>query len=181
MRDVIKAKRARLSSCLAALGVCCTCLPALAAGLGDDETSPWLEADVSLPPSSKPVRPIRLDMGNVADNTFAVDAATIVVGKDGVIRFTTIVSSPNGATTITFEGIRCDSRERRKYAYGRADGTWSPARNARWTKIEARTINAYDNLLFREFFCPIGVIVRDAAEAVMALERGGHPATKQTN
>lgn len=151
----------------------------LATGAGNDfeEPPPWVEVETALPAVSTPLRPIRIDLGPAAENTFAVDAPSIAVGTDGVIRFTMVVTSPRGAVTVTHEGIRCDSRERRVYAYGRPDGSWSRARNARWARIEPQAINAYANLLNREFFCPGGIVVRNAAEAVMALERGGHPDT----
>lgn len=149
------------------------------AAADDDLPTAWAEAEMTFPASSSPGKVIELDMGPGAENSFAVDRDSISVGKDGVIRFTMLVRSPSGARTVSHEGIRCATMERRFYAYGREDGRWSRARNERWSRIEPRAINAYALSLYREFFCPGGSIVRDVAEAVMALERGGHPSLIQ--
>jgi hypothetical protein len=148
------------------------------AASGDEEVASWAEAKVVLPITSRPVRPIVIDMGPTATNTFSVDAASVVFGSDRVLRFLLQVSSPQGATTVSFEGIRCETREQRRYAYGRADGSWTAARNERWLSIEPRAHNAYAYVLYREFFCPNGIAVRDSAEAIAILERGG-AATKR--
>lgn len=150
------------------------------ASVEDDEpVKAWVESEIGLPVSSTPKRLVNLDLGPNAENRFAVDRESIVVGKDGVIRYMMVVRSPTGATTISYEGIRCETRERRFYAYGRADGQWSRARNESWQRIEPRAINAYALVLYRDYFCPTGILVRDANEAAMALEKGGHPSLTQ--
>jgi hypothetical protein len=59
-----------------------------------------------------------------------------------VVRYTVVVKSPAGAETVSFEGMRCESGERKLYAFGRADGQgggeWSRNRYARWDVIKGR-------------------------------------------
>lgn len=137
------------------------------------DTVAWVESEVVLPSFVTPVKPIRIDLGPTADNFFSVDAATLSVGTDGVVRFIMQVVSSSGAVTVTYEGIRCDTRELRRYAFGRSDGSWSRSRSGRWERIQAKSINSYASVLYREYFCPGGMPLRSTDEALVALRRGG--------
>lgn len=148
---------------------------ALAAPSDDEDPEEWREAQWVLPASSKPSALLAVDVGPAEPNRFAIDRASIAVGGDGVVRYMMVVTTSSGATTISFEGIRCTSRERRIYAFGRADGTWSKSTRARWDRLDLRAINGYALTLAKQFFCPNGYPVRDVAEAIDALQRGGHP------
>ena len=74
--------------------------------------------------------------------------------------------------------MRCETRERRIYASGRLDGTWSKARKNEWVRILDAWANRQHAALYLEYFCPIGTIVKDAAEARDALIKGVHPDNK---
>lgn len=144
----------------------------------DEETKPWQELEVQLPrvPVSDNLHPFYVSAAS--DNQFLIDRSTISVGSDGVVRYVLVVLTAAGARNVTFEGMRCETRERRIYASGRRDGTWSKARNDGWSRIQEVYANRHHAALFIEYFCPGGVIVRDASEAVDALKRGGHPGAK---
>lgn len=144
----------------------------------DDELEEWREAQWSLPATSKPGVLLNVDVGPTERNRFDVDRASVAVGSDGVVRYTMVVTSASGATSVTFEGLRCSTRERRVYAFGRPDGTWSKSTRERWDRVDARAINAYTLTLWKQYFCPNGSPARDSADAISALERGGHPATR---
>lgn len=144
----------------------------------DYETKQWQELEVQLPaaPSGDGLRSFYVSAAS--DNQFLIDQATLSVGADGVVRYVLVVLTPGGGRNVTFEGIRCATRERRIYASGRRDGMWSKSRNNEWSRIQDVYANRHHAALFLEYFCPGGVIVRDAAEAVDALRRGGHPDNK---
>ena len=91
-----------------------------------------------------------------------------------MVRYTLIVRSPLGAETVTYEGIRCATREVKTYAYGRADRT-GRCTPAPWRRIEARSVQRWHDALWRELFLPREVPIRSAAEGIDALKRGGHP------
>lgn len=91
-----------------------------------------------------------------------------------MVRYTLVARSPQGAQNVSFEGIRCESREVRGYATGRADGTWS-RRDTPWRRIESRSVQRWHNALAAEYFCAGRTPIQDAAEGVDALRRGGHP------
>jgi hypothetical protein len=94
------------------------------------------------------------------------------------VRYVLLVLTPQGARNVTYEGMRCETRERRIYASGRQDGSWSKARNNEWVRIQDVYANRQHAALFLEYFCPIGNIVQDAAEARNALIHGVHPDNK---
>jgi hypothetical protein len=82
-----------------------------------------------------------------------------------------VIEAVGGAKNVSFEGIRCASGERRLYAYGHPDGTWSKARNAGWETIQFRSLLSYQKALYEDYFCPDGIQVKDDQEAVRNLRR----------
>lgn len=140
-----------------------------------EEDKPWEEQKWSLPPYPAMDGLVGFDAGPTSAFRFFVDPASISVGDDGVIRYTLVARSASGALNVSYEGIRCASRERRLYAFGREDKTWAPARTSEWTRI---SLSAHHAALADEYFCPVRGAVRTADEAVSALKRGGHPGAR---
>lgn len=138
----------------------------------------WEEIETQVPSFPKPENLLPFFVSAVTDNKFMIDGESISVGTDGVVRYALVVTSASGAQNISYEGLRCSSAERRLYAFGRSDKTWSKARSNQWTRIQESTINRQHAAIFYEYFCPGGSIVRDADEARMALRSGGHPSTR---
>jgi hypothetical protein len=153
------------------------CLPLVAhAEWGDfeyefDQDKPWVEVAAQLPPYPKAENLIPFNVSSVTRNRYFVDAESISVGTDKVVRYTVVIEAVGGAKNVSFEGMRCESGERRLYAYGHADGTWSKARNAVWEDIRFRSLLSYHKALYEDHFCPDGINVRDAKEAVRNLRR----------
>jgi hypothetical protein len=141
------------------------------------EEKRWEEVETQLPPYPKAENLVSFYVSAATDNKFAVDRESISVAADGVVRYTLVVVSPSGAQNVSYEGLRCSSAERRLYAFGRSDKTWSKARANQWQSIRESTVNRHHAALYAEYFCPNGIIVRDADEARMALRSGGHPST----
>ena len=137
-----------------------------------EDEKPWVELESKLPPYPKDENLLPLYVSAATDNRFYVDAASISVGEDGVVRYTMIVKSAAGASNVSFEGIRCASHERRLYAFGRPDNTWSRARSAKWEPIRYQERNRQHHMLYDDFFCPNGIIVKDPAQAIDLLKRG---------
>ena len=92
-----------------------------------------------------------------------------------MVRYTLIVKSSSGAANVSFEGMRCASHERKLYAFGRKEGSWARARSAKWEPISYQDRNRQHHVLYDDFFCPGGVIVKDPQEAVDLLKRGFRP------
>lgn len=152
-------------------------LPSLVWAAGDGDKTE-ASVDVQLPPLPRPANLIPLYVAPNSTNRFYVDGASLSVGPPGLIRYAIVVKSPSGASTVNFEGMRCSDWQRALYAFGQSDGTWTKARNSEWTPIGGSGPNGYQYVLHRHYFCPEGVPVRDAAEAVAALRRGTDSATR---
>lgn len=141
----------------------------------DEATAPWQEQAVELPSAPRQEDLLPFVVSAATGNRFFVDARSLRVDGDGVVRYVLVVETPGGARNVSFEGMRCETRERRIYASGRADGSWSPSRNRGWERIREAVANRHHAALFTEYFCPIGVIARSREEALSALRRGVHP------
>lgn len=141
------------------------------------EWQPWVEQKPQLPLFPKEENLARIQVDGRLSFDFFVDLESVSVGRDGVVRYTLVARSVGGAINIAYEGIRCNGRERKLYAFGRADKTWSAARNPQWASISDLPVNRLQAALYDAFFCPARIIVHDAEEARMALRRGGHPRT----
>jgi len=75
------------------------------------------------------------------------------IGDDGVVRYILVVKTAGGATNVTFEGIRCDTREQKYYALGQPSGNWTRARNPQWRRIEYQELNRHHGVLFADILC----------------------------
>ncbi|MBI4996595.1 MAG: CNP1-like family protein [Rhodocyclales bacterium] len=136
---------------------------------------PWAEERVAPPAPPKDADLVAIHVGTNTANRFFVDAATLSVGGDGIVRYVLVVRTAGGASNTTFEGIRCETGEYKLYASGRADGTWAPSRLDTWRPIENKLANRHHAALNRDLFCPAGARIQSAAEGRDALRLGKHP------
>jgi hypothetical protein len=142
----------------------------------DFTEAPLREDRPALPPPPKDENLIRFNAGPTRPGyNYFVDGASLMVGADGVVRYTLVVRSDAGAANVSYEGIRCRTRERRVYAYARSDGKWMEASVSGWKTIGAPAIEGHIYVLYEDFFCPGRTGIRDAAEGLAALKRGRHP------
>lgn len=142
------------------------------AAVGEDEfdEKPWAEIEVQLPAFPEQENLIPFRVGSVSDKRFMIDEKSVSVGSDGVIRYVLVVISDAGGRTISYEGMRCATRERRLYAFGRDDKTWSKARSEKWMKIRGNT-NQYPVALYSDYFCaPEASVIFRASDAVRRLK-----------
>ncbi|MBZ0105295.1 MAG: CNP1-like family protein [Sulfuricella denitrificans] len=164
-------------------------LPAISLAAGFDQSSwgkfeydfeekSWAEVETQLPPAPKLENLLPFFVSASTDNRFFVDSASLTLGEDGVVRYTLLIRSAGGANNITYEGMRCSSGEFKRYAFGRHDGSWGKARDAKWEDIRYKDINRQHHMLYDDFFCPHGISVKSATEAIDALKRGEHPGSK---
>ena len=152
------------------------CSGCLAADFDEDyDTKAWQEIAIVLPPAPADKNLKEFFVSAASPNRYAIDLSSFSIGSDGVARYVLVVLAAGGARSVSFEGIRCETRERRIYATGRLDGTWSRSRNNEWARIRDIAPARQHAALFLDYFCPDGVIVRDADEARTAFLRGGHP------
>lgn len=132
------------------------------------------EANIPLPPAPRKATLIEFPVSAASDFRFFIDGATLSVGADTVVRYVLVARSPSGAENVSFEGMRCQTGEFRRYASGRPDGSWSGTPGP-WRPIEAAAVQRWHKALQREFFCPQSKPILSADEGVRALRDGGHP------
>ncbi len=143
-----------------------------------DNEKTWAELQTQLPeyPSQNNLLPF--DTGPSSNDQHFVDATSIQVGEDGVMRYSLVIKSPSGAMNVTFEGMRCSTNERKLYALGRNDGEWAHSHNADWQRLDnVRQLDAQRELA-KYYFCPLKSIVKTRKEAINALKSGIHPRVK---
>jgi hypothetical protein len=137
----------------------------------DGNRKPWKEIEPSLPPIPVPENLIPFEASAASPHRFYIDAASLTVGEDGVVRYTLVVKTAGGAANVTFEGIRCETREQKYYALGRSDGSWTRAREPRWRRVEIHEVNRQHFVLYADFFCQGKYGVGSAGQVVEALRR----------
>jgi hypothetical protein len=133
------------------------------------------EAQVTLPQFPRQEDYLPFEVSATTPFDFFVDAKSLSVGADWVVRYTVIAKSSGGALNISFEGMRCADNQFRVYALGRADKTWAEVRNSKWETIRGEARNAQRTVLFNDYFCPMAGNIATAEDGVRALKNGGNP------
>ena len=136
----------------------------------DDE---WKELGTTPPAYPVAAALIRFPT-NWTTHQVLVDTATLNIAADSIVRYTLVIRSAGGAENVTYEGLRCETWQRRIYAFGRRDGTWSVARNADWRPIEDTRINRHYFEFWRDLFCE-GKATEPRADILRHLPLGGRP------
>lgn len=144
-----------------------------------DESEPAVakekEIAVEFPPYPNAGSLLAFDAGAASGNRFMIDQTSISIGPDGVIRYVLVIRSQSGVDNVRFEGMRCETLERRLYATGRDDRTWSRSRNDKWMKISRSTLSLPHMALASLYLCDNRIPIRSAREAIEAIRRGGPP------
>lgn len=144
----------------------------------DRENKPWSELQAQIPAYPRDEQLIRFDAGSATSHRFFVDPSSISIGEDGVVRYILVTKTSGGAINVTFEGMRCETRQQKTYAVGHRDGSWARARDPQWRRIEAREVNRHHGVLYADFFCR-GKSPAGSVNDIVALLR--HPPPLSTN
>jgi hypothetical protein len=164
--------RARLAALALAALVLAGCARSYDYDPEAEEKPRWKEVDSPLPAYPAKNNLVQVDLGGATPGQFYVDRTSFSVGPDGVVRYTALLRASGGATNVTFEGMRCETRERKLYALGHPDGTWVRTRDPQWERIQNRERMPYYYVLFNDYFCPMRTQPTPPKQAVDALERG---------
>jgi len=138
----------------------------------DDAKKPWKEVESRLPPYPRTEDLVLFEGGGASQHRFYIDAKSLSKGEDGVVRYTLLVRTAGGATNVTFEGMRCETREQKYYALGRANGNWVRARISQWRRLEPQSINRHHDVLYADVFCIGKMPVATTREVLQRLKFG---------
>jgi hypothetical protein len=138
----------------------------------NDQDKPWQEIAIQLPAAPKAEN--LLPFYSSPTQSFSIDASSIAVGSDGVVRYILVATSEGGARNVSYEGIRCQAYERKLYAFGQQDGTWTRSRRDQWERITGNALNRQHAVLAKDYFCE-QLTVAGKAEQMVARIRENKP------
>jgi hypothetical protein len=151
---------------------------------------PFVEDAVTFPAPPVDRDAIPFDVGGRTDSPlrFAIDPKSVSIGKDNVVRYTVLITSKTGARNVNYEGLRCDTGERRIYATLRNDtNQWIGNRAVDMNEsanAETASLNAYKaagdwqrvgnggptdyaSTLMRSYFCDVRSVAGDGRASTL--------------
>lgn len=131
------------------------------------------EHQVTLPSYPDDDNLLEFFVSEASDFKYFVDAKSIKIDRD-VIYYTLVARSPEGFRNVSYEAIRCGSREYRIYAIGEANRTWR-RRATPWREMRQGSVYRWHDALRKDYFCPGGAPILSAEEGRDAIRRGRHP------
>ncbi len=127
-------------------------------GRGKDvPESEWKEDALVIPPYPQADDLVEVDLSLPEfPFTLFIDAKSLSIGKDRVIRYTALLRSRNGVENVSYEGIRCKHSKVQRYAYG-SGGQFRPVRNRDWRFIRKDGQDRFRTELVDYYFCPLPI------------------------
>jgi hypothetical protein len=115
---------------------------------------PWQETVVVLPPfpRAEDLLPIRAETGGTGYKYY-IDVNSVTLTPNEVLRYTIVIQTPEGASNIVYEGIRCATSEIRTLAYGTRDGRFRRMEEAPWTYVHTQGPMGYRTTLVERYVC----------------------------
>ncbi|QWE16844.1 CNP1-like family protein [Polynucleobacter sp. AP-Nino-20-G2] len=131
------------------------------------------------PPNQSTIQPFYVSSQTIFK--FAVDTDSILIGNDGITRYTVILTSPNGNTQTQYEGIRCDSFQWRLYGTFE-NGAWKENPLSTWRAIQDHTPNRYQAALAQGALCNFNTQEKNLKTVIQSLNPNAFTGgTKPTN
>jgi hypothetical protein len=122
------------------------------------EEPEWRESAATPPAYPQDGDLVEFRLSGTTGNRFFVDAKSLSVGEDEVVRFVLVIHTPGNASNVSFSAVRCQTQEWKDYAFGTRDQGWRVDEGARWRPIHERNRNNYQHTLFKDYFCYGGVM-----------------------
>ena len=96
----------------------------------------WQEQQEALPifPRAQDLIPVRADTGAEGYNYY-IDVNSVSLSADEVLHYTIVIQSPDGASNIVYEGIRCATQEIKTVAYGTRGGRFARMVDPKWIYV----------------------------------------------
>lgn len=100
---------------------------------------------------------------------YSIDASTLTLGSDGVLRMIMRAVSKKGAVNLSYEGLRCDAKTLRVYAFGDTiNHRWIESSKAVWRRL---TLDDTARVRLRSDICPDGQVPPSAERALELLKK----------
>jgi hypothetical protein len=121
-----------------------------------EDPQPWKEGGFVMPPYPDEEDLVEFPVDD-PDSRFRyfVDAHNLSVGDDGVVRYTLVIRADAGADNVSVEGMRCNERQVRVYAYGGVRGKLHVMKDSQWEPIRRSGPYRYHTDLREFYFCDL--------------------------
>ncbi len=110
---------------------------------------------------------------------YLIDGKTLVVGADGVVRYSIVIRSPSGSDNVMYDGLRCSNSQIKNYAYGTSDmdgkKKWINKQNISWNAIRSSGVTGYSRTLAENYFCDHNGAVLKRHEIIQNIKYGKGP------
>jgi hypothetical protein len=113
----------------------------------------WKESNVPLP--AYPLDANLVELPALAGDSLRVfiDRKSVTRAEDWVLRLTLVLQSGTGVRNVIYDGLRCETREYKTYAYGSTDQVLTANTNASWQPIVYLPKNAFRYRLRTDYAC----------------------------
>lgn len=128
-------------------------------GWPDDEAEEDKPKEFKVLPVVLPAYPqdddlLSFEIGPTQTQRFFIDAKSISISGDSEVRYTLVAKSQSGAINVSYEGLRCASKEYHRYAYAdRKNQQWNLSKSDAWRPINWYAANRPRAVLWLDYFC----------------------------
>ena len=107
---------------------------------------------------------------------YLIDEESLIVGQDGVVRYSIVIRSSGGSDNVLYDGLRCTTKQIKNYAYGSTDKDdkkkFSQKKNAQWRAFRTTGATAYGSILAANYFCDHNGAVLKRHEIIQNIKYG---------
>ncbi len=107
---------------------------------------------------------------------YLIDGKTLLVGGDGVVRYSIVIRSSSGSDNAMFEGLRCNTSQVKIYAYGSTDTQgkkiFTPKENSAWKPLRSSGVSGYSDNFAKSYFCDKFGTVLSSNEIIKNIKYG---------
>lgn len=135
--------------------------------------SDWQEGVAPPPPAFNADALVPFDGPVSSPLRFGVDPSTLQIGKDGVVRYVVVASSPSGAVNAMYEGIRCSSAQVKTYARHNPSSGWNTVQSPEWRSLYGSAATNHSLRLASQGVCTGAAPASSVRDIVRALRSPG--------
>ncbi len=135
-----------------------------------EEGPEWKEAEVTLPDYPQDDNLLEFTVDNPSSrHHYFLDPDSLSIADDRVIRYSAVIRTRSGATNVFYDGIRCQTREYKNYAFG-VNGAFAENESATWERV--RSYDFFRKALMKYVLCESDSRARPAADVIDRLKYG---------
>lgn len=111
--------------------------------------------DLPAPPEEVFLQPFALE--GEARHRYYIDRRSLVIGGDGIVRFSLVIRPQTGRLQSSYAGVHCRAGEWKTYAVITTEGQWRRLSAPAWESIEIKRRDSARGDLYRHYLCLDGM------------------------